>query len=84
MALFAILHFWGFPWRPYILSREEKGSGSGQRYYGGWCGIKAFIDAANPWDLVKATARGLRWLFSGRKHREEDPSYVLPKQGPNR
>ncbi|KAJ5594693.1 organic solute transporter Ostalpha-domain-containing protein [Penicillium hispanicum] len=80
MALFAILHFWGFPWSPYVLGKEEKSSGSGLQYYGGWLGIKAFIDAANPWDLVKATARGLRWLFVGRKHREADPSYDLPKR----
>ncbi|KAJ6032569.1 organic solute transporter Ostalpha-domain-containing protein [Penicillium herquei] len=85
MFLFAILHFWGFPWNTYILTEEARKEG-GQRYYGGWMGWKAFLDAANPWDLIKATARGTRWLFVGRKHREEDPSYDLdlPKQEPAR
>ena len=31
----------------------------------------------NPWDLVKGFARGMRWLFVGRKNRENDPSYKV-------
>lgn len=83
MFLFAILHFWGFPWNPYKLSEEVRKEG-GQQYYGGFMGYKAFIDAANPWDLMKATARGFRWLFVGRKNREADPSYDMdfPKREP--
>lgn len=42
---------------------------------GGFLGIKAFVDAMNPWDLVKGFARGMRWLFVGVKTRENDPSY---------
>jgi hypothetical protein len=72
MSLFAILHFWGFPWRPYVGS---------QKYYGGSFGLRAILDAANPWDLVKATARGFRWLFVGRKSRTLDPSYRMAAQG---
>lgn len=83
MFLFAILHFWGFPWGPYMLNKGDiMSNGSDQRYYGGFLGIKAFLDAMNPWDLIKATARGFRWLFVGRKHRELDPSYEMPKREP--
>lgn len=85
MFLFAILHFWGFPWSSYVITQEDMKDGNERRYYGGWMGIKAFVDAMNPWDLVKATARGFRWLFVGRRHREADPSYDMnmPKRDPN-
>ncbi|KAJ5911077.1 organic solute transporter Ostalpha-domain-containing protein [Penicillium subrubescens] len=80
MCLFALLHFWGFPWRPYIVSRDPTAGDSVQCYYGGKVGFKALVDAMNPWDLVKANARGLRWLFVGRKKRMADSSYDLPKR----
>lgn len=47
------------------------------RYWGRFLGYKALFDACNPWDLVKATARGFRWLFVGRKSRTLDPSYEM-------
>jgi hypothetical protein len=81
MSFFSILHLWAFPWRPYTLANQE-GSGDAQyvagklAYQGGPLGIKAFIDALNPWDLVKALGRGARWLFVGRKSRMDDPSYM--------
>jgi hypothetical protein len=80
MCLFALLHFWGFPWRPYIISRDTAVADNVQCYYGGRMGFKALVDAMNPWDLVKANARGLRWLFVGRKKRMADSSYDLPKR----
>lgn len=79
MGLFAVLHFWGFPWRPYVVLQDKSTTGDSHCYQGGRLGLKALIDAMNPWDLVKANARGLRWLFSGRKKRTEDPSYDLTK-----
>ncbi|RFU27050.1 hypothetical protein B7463_g9281, partial [Scytalidium lignicola] len=72
MAIFAVLHLFAFPWRPYKLSDENNKIGPKQ---GGFLGVKAFADAMNPWDLVKGFARGIRWLFVGRKHREQDLSY---------
>ena len=36
------------------------------------------MDSFNPWDVVKASARGFRWLFVGRKHRHQDSSYGPP------
>lgn len=82
MACFALLHLWAFPWQPYrtgAISTKYPLDSSGLDVVGpkqgGFLGIKAFIDAMNPWDLVKAFARSMRWLFVGVKHREADSSY---------
>ncbi|KAI5300886.1 hypothetical protein KEM55_004149, partial [Ascosphaera atra] len=71
MALFSLLHIFAFPYKPYIL----KGLDTKQAYQGGWGGIMAGVDSFNPWDFVKAVARGFRWLFVGVRHREADSSY---------
>lgn len=81
MALFAILHFFAFPWHPYVLKNQQASDDpqyiNGQiAYHGGPLGIKALIEAFNPWDLVKAVGRGFRWLFVGYKNRTNDPSYL--------
>ncbi|KKA21958.1 DUF300 domain protein [Rasamsonia emersonii CBS 393.64] len=86
MAMFSILHLWAFPWRPYTLANQQAGEhpeyvGGKVAYHGGPLGIKAFIDALNPWDLVKALGRGVRWLFVGRKYRMQDPSYMGHTEG---
>ncbi|KAJ5117925.1 organic solute transporter Ostalpha-domain-containing protein [Penicillium atrosanguineum] len=83
MGLFAILHFWGFPWCPYMILQDSAIDHDAHPYHGGRLGVKALFDAMNPWDLVKANARGLRWLFSGRKKRTADPSYDLSKHEPS-
>ncbi|KAF8850591.1 DUF300-domain-containing protein [Acephala macrosclerotiorum] len=82
MALFAVLHLFAFPWKPYKTSKNldypmspvKNELGPKQ---GGFLGIMALVDAMNPWDLVKGFARGMRWLFVGRKTRENDPSYKM-------
>lgn len=43
-------------------------------------GWKAFLDAMNPWDIIKSIARGLRWAFVGMRYRRRDTSYTLPAQ----
>ncbi|KAI0132565.1 organic solute transporter Ostalpha-domain-containing protein [Xylariales sp. AK1849] len=88
MALFAILHLWAFPYQPYVpgakptyypvpdpslgLASRENEHGIPQ---GGFMGLKAFGDALNLWDVVKAFIRGMRWLFVGVKKRHQDASY---------
>ncbi|KAH9887842.1 DUF300-domain-containing protein [Xylariomycetidae sp. FL2044] len=88
MALFAILHLWAFPYSPYVpsakttyypvpnpslgLSPRENEHGAKM---GGPAGLKAFADALNPWDIIKAFGRGMRWLFVGVRVRHNDPSY---------
>ena len=87
MAIFSIMHLFAFPWKPYSIKHSHKdpitASGSGYsgespRYKGGPFGILAFADAFNPWDIIKASARGFRWLFVGSRHRHTDSSYQKP------
>ncbi|KAF6833519.1 duf300 domain-containing protein [Colletotrichum musicola] len=89
MALFALLHLWAFPWRPYAPGAkptyypnpDSRDGGALPRENehsapsGGWLGLRAVGDALNLWDFVKAFGRGMRWLFCGVKRRKEDPSY---------
>ncbi|MCJ1321097.1 hypothetical protein MMC15_006441 [Xylographa vitiligo] len=84
MACFSIMHLWAYPWKEYDLHRSQMVAAEGgpglnydgpQAYKGGVFGNRAYMDAFNPWDLVKAVARGFRWLFVGRRHRETDVSY---------
>jgi len=82
MALFAIFHLWSFSYKPYVIGSKQYQAVYGHlkeieapRYHGGPLGVKAVIDAFNPWDLVKATGRSAKWLFRDRKHRTHDPSY---------
>lgn len=89
MAIFAVMHIFAFPWRAtYKLPKDgittadvlnAPGAGfSGQpEYHGGPFGIKAYADAFNPWDIIKAIGRGFRWLFVGVKHRRNDSSYAF-------
>ena len=77
MACFALLHLWAYPWSNYDLKRYPQTSSSvtGAGYQGGPFGIKAFLDAFNPWDIIKAIGRGFRWVIIGRRTREQDISY---------
>ncbi|RDL36210.1 Uncharacterized protein BP5553_06822 [Venustampulla echinocandica] len=87
MAIFAFLHLFAFPYQPYKKGTEVgkypiSASGTDSppmntlgKNEGGLLGWRAIADAMNPWDLVKAFARGMRWLVVGRKHRENDTSY---------
>ncbi|KAK1058137.1 hypothetical protein LTR33_013473, partial [Friedmanniomyces endolithicus] len=85
MAIFAVMHLFAFPWKEYVIDKHSPAnplamsgagySGASPRYQGGFLGIKAMADAFNPWDIIKASARGFRWLFVGYRKREADPSY---------
>lgn len=90
MAFFAVLHLYAFPYGPYKQARHlnskypsPSDDPTGQNLntigpkQGGFLGVKAILDAMNPWDLVKAFGRGMRWIFVGRKHRENDISYKI-------
>lgn len=83
MAIFSVLHLFAFPWRKaYAAPSSKSPYAPGQPYQvaptpylGGFLGWKAFADAFNPWDILKAVARGFRWLFVGRRTRKNDISY---------
>lgn len=73
MTIFATMHIFAFPWKPYDLKRVVLSDDTSKHYtYGP---LYALISSFNPWDFVKAFARGLRWLFVGVRRRKEDPSY---------
>ncbi|KAI6247964.1 hypothetical protein HI914_04358 [Erysiphe necator] len=83
MAMFSIFHLFAFPFQPYTIKNHgninyswgpnlENKLGPNQ---GGRLGLRAIMDAMNPWDLVKSFARVVPWLFVGRKTRESDISY---------
>ena len=80
MAIFAILHLFAFPWKPYDLKSQspldtsiDGYSAQPTKYANG--PARALLGALNPWDIIKACGRGFRWLFYGARHRENDPSY---------
>ena len=84
MALFALLHLFAYPWKPYDIRTSDmvlRESGPGYppdpktAYKGGPFGWRAYFDALNMMDLVRGVGRSARWLFVRRKHREEDISY---------
>jgi len=88
MALFAILHLWAFPYRPYMdnaprtfypVANPAAGVMPKENEHypraGGFLGLAALWDAINIWDIIKAFGRGIRWLFVGVKHRHNDVSY---------
>ena len=62
MAVFAIMHYFSYSWKPYRVP-----SGEHESYYGGTFGIKAILDALNLWDIVKELARSWKWVLMGRE-----------------
>jgi hypothetical protein len=70
-VIFTLIHRWAFPWRSYDIDRLPKYP---EQLYEGDV-IDALLDVMNPWDYVKAFARGFRWLFYGVHTRKQDPSY---------
>jgi hypothetical protein len=67
MIIFSIFHLFAFPAAPYIAQSES------QLLY---ChraprmrAARAILDTFNPFDVVKAFARGMRWACVGRKMR---------------
>lgn len=82
MAIFAILHLFAFPWKPYQTPRHSDYPMSPLKNeigpkQGGPLGVYALVDAMNPWDMIKGFARGMRWLFCGVRKREQDSSYKI-------
>lgn len=69
MIIFAILHLFAFTWREYDRGPHKKTPI-----------FAAFLDAFNPWDIVRATARGTRWLLCGVNRRQTEAEYVLKRQ----
>jgi len=83
MAAFAVLHIWAFSWQEYTPDRLARRSSNINTNIvpaaitkkGGPFGLKALAHALNPWDIVKALSRGVRWVFVGRKKRHTESLY---------
>ena len=80
MACFAVLHIFAYPIKEYKIGANLPEAGTDPAldksfYQGGRFGIKAYADAFNPWDIIKAIGRGFKWAIVGRRTRENDPSY---------
>ncbi|KFY62884.1 hypothetical protein V496_04339 [Pseudogymnoascus sp. VKM F-4515 (FW-2607)] len=86
MALFAIFHIFAYPHAPYKPGAHHSGEENASKYptgdpddlgpkQGGFMGARALLDALNPWDIVKAFGRGIRWMFVGARRRKQDASY---------
>lgn len=69
MIIFAILHLFAFTWREY-----DRGPHKTTPIFA------SLVDAFNPWDIVRATARGTRWLVCGVNNRRDDAKKVLERQ----
>ena len=83
MSIFSVMHLFAFPWKEYKISPDPlamhgAGYSGGEPKYKG--AMKAMVDVFNPWDMIKASARGFRWLFVGYRKRTNDISY----QGQNK
>lgn len=87
MALFAIFHIFAYPHAPYRPGAHHSGEANAFKYptgdpddlgpnQGGFLGARALLDALNPWDIVKAFGRGIRWMFVGARRRKQDTSYA--------
>jgi len=72
MSCFAIIHIFAFSAKPYDIHNIPDPNVT---YSGGFMGWRAILEAFNLWDIVKASARGFRWLFVGSRKREQDISY---------
>lgn len=78
MSIFAALHLFAFPWKPYDLGKQHDtlSTYSDNQPKGYAYGpFRAIISSFNPWDIIKAFGRGMRWLFVGVRHRKNDISY---------
>jgi hypothetical protein len=68
MIIFAIMHIYAFPWKPYYKpahSDYKEGQFVDTDKPERTSIIRSLADVFNPWDIVKAFARGMRWMFWG-------------------
>jgi hypothetical protein len=75
MTVLACIYHWAFSWKPYDLNNHLRGPRRPESY--AHSPHDAILDALNPWDYIKAAARGFRWLLLGIQHRKDDSSYQI-------
>jgi hypothetical protein len=62
------------------LSWKERRAQPQPEYHGGRFGMKAMLNALNPWDIIKQTGRGFRWGFVGVRKRNQDINLPMHAQ----
>lgn len=77
MIIFSIMHLWAFPWKDYQTSDLGPAVYDASKRTPP---MMALVDAFNPFDLVRAFARGLKWSFVGRKRRHEEAKKVAARR----
>lgn len=75
MILFSIMHLWAFPWKVYAIHEGQYDNVMTRTNV-----FTGLIDAFNPLDTVKAVGRALRWLFIGRKVRNQEAQLIVARK----
>ena len=69
MIIFATMHIWAYSYKDFDLGPDRKTPA-----------FKALLDALNPWDTVRATGRGLKWMLWGWRKREGDVEKIIKRK----
>ncbi|KAI5819417.1 organic solute transporter Ostalpha-domain-containing protein [Pyronema omphalodes] len=75
MIIFAIMHIYAFPWKPYYKpahSEYKEGKFVDGDVRKRTSIIRSLVDVFNPWDIIKAVARGMRWMLWGYWKRTDE------------
>jgi hypothetical protein len=77
MIIFAIMHLWAFPWNDYQTSDLGPAVYDRSKKMGP---IRALVDTFNPFDMVRAFARGMKWTIVGHKRRHEEAKVLAARR----
>ncbi|KAI5857952.1 organic solute transporter Ostalpha-domain-containing protein [Tricharina praecox] len=83
MIIFSILHLFAFPYAPYQVASPEAAPGAFPVDTPGTSAWKAIVDAFNPFDIIKAFLRGMKWCLVGVRKRHEHAEKVAARKESN-
>ena len=75
MVVFALLQFYAYSAKPYYADNQL--AGKDVQYYGGPLGIKAFIAAASPVDIVQGFVQAVGFMMASQRTPEYDTALGL-------
>ena len=79
MVVFALFQFYAYSAKPYYADNQL--AGKDVRYYGGPLGIKAFIAAANPVDIVQELMQAVMYMMASPRTPKYDTAVRLEPLG---
>ena len=79
MVVFALFQFYAYSAKPYYA--DNRLAGKDVRYYGGHLGVKAFIAAVNPVDIVQELVQAVRYMMAGQRTPKYDTAVALEPLG---